>query len=110
MEETGAIDQFPIIAKEGNLEPPPAKDSAVDNDVPDLLHPDDDSSVSDSEYDEAEDELDNLDIPDDLDLRDTMTDDDVSPQPLSDPSSQPRRSTHVRKPESCYAYHTRQYD
>lgn len=61
IEETGAIDHFPIIAKEGYLEPPSTKESAVNDDeedVPDLLRPDEDSSMSDSEHDDVEDELD----------------------------------------------------
>jgi transposase InsO family protein len=114
IEETGAIDNFPIIAKEGNAAPPPAHatSNAIDDDddVSDLLHPDDDSSVSYSEQDEEEEDIDDLDLPDDLDFHNTPIEEDISPQPLLDPSSQPRRSTRVRKPSSRYAYHTRRYD
>lgn len=111
IEETGAIDNFPINAKEGNLKPSAEESASVNDgdgvDVPDLLHPDDDSSMSHSEHEDAEDDL---DFPDDLDLPNDKADEDISPQPLSDPSSQPWWSTHVQKSISRYAYHTRQYD
>ncbi len=114
IEETGAIDNFLIITEEGNVAPPPAPatGNAIDDDddVPDLLHPDNDSSMSDSERDDEEEGIDDLDLPDDLDFYNTPIEEDISPQPLSDPSSQPRRSTRVRKPNSRYAYHTRRYD
>jgi hypothetical protein len=91
IEENGAIDNFPIIAEEGNLKPFAEESASIndgdDVDVPDLLHPDDDSSMSHIEHEDTEDDLDFLD---DLDLPDDKADEDISPQPLSDPSSQPR--------------------
>jgi hypothetical protein len=119
LEHTGSLSNFPTIAKEGNieegnLEPTQVVENLVenlpqddvdDNSVPDLLHPDDDLSASNSEAeldDDLEDEMeDEMDIP-----HDTKVDDDISPQPLPEL----RRSTRTRKPNSRYAYHTQHYD
>ncbi len=68
LEHSGSIENFPIIAKEGNITSTggpsaPTFDTNDDNDgsVPDLLHPDDDSSVSTSGSD-IDNQLDDDDI------------------------------------------------
>lgn len=99
IEETDAINSFPIIAEEGKIKPSAEENDIDDYDtsVPDLLHPDDDSSTSSSEHEDDEN---------DFDIPDYDVEEDTSPQPLSDPSSQLRRSPCVQKPISHYAYHT----
>jgi hypothetical protein len=91
IEHTGSISNFPGIAEEGNIITTEATNADTnDNDsLPDLLHPDDDSSTSSSEADldqEFEDELD-----DEMETTNKFVDDDISPQPL--PTLQ--RSTRV---------------
>jgi hypothetical protein len=121
LEHTGAILDFPILTKEGNINmmptdtPPAPATTAANNDdddesFPDLLNPDDDSSVSTSGSDSDCDEK----IDDDEDILniesgavDITNADITSPQPLSAP---PRWSTRIKKPNSKYAFHTCHYN
>jgi hypothetical protein len=102
IEHTGSIENFPVIAEEGDTTNTNANDD--NDDVPDLLHPDDDSSVSTSgsDIDEIIDDEDILDI----EAGNNIIDDETSPQPIIEL----RRSTRTRKPNPKYAYYTRHYD
>ncbi len=110
IEQTGDINNFSTIAEQGNA----ATDNsnADDGDMLDLLHPDDDSSVSSSEY--SSDTEEDFDVDGDIldveagNVNNLSQDIDIiSPQPLT---SSLRRSTRIRKPNSRYAYHIRHYD
>jgi hypothetical protein len=89
IECTGSIAHFPTIAEEGRI----TEDDDVPDNVPELLHPGDDNSVSTSGYDD-DDELDEIEDDDDIlaiehgNSNDNA--DEVSPQPVSMPL---RRST-----------------
>jgi hypothetical protein len=107
IEHTGSIANFPVIAEEGDIINTTSKNVNDDNDnVPDLLHPDDDSSVSTSGSN-IDDEmiLDDEDILD-VEAGNNIIDDEPSPQPIIEL----RRSTRARKPNPKYAYYTRHYE
>jgi hypothetical protein len=90
LEHTGSIEDCPTITEEGNITTANITaahkaDDDDDGDLPDLLHPDDDSFVSTSEH-EPDEELDMDDDILDLATGNINPNDDtdiITPQPLS---------------------------
>lgn len=97
IEHTGSISDIPIITKEGNIETTTMLNTETDNKVdnlpqheadddslPDLLHPDDDSSASNSEA-ELDNELEDK-MEDEMDIahNNEFGDDNISLQLLSE--------------------------
>jgi hypothetical protein len=104
IEQTGSIENFPIITDEENIIPnttgPTAtNDDNKDDNVPDLLNTDDDSSVSSSGSGSGSDS-DEDKIDDDEDILDIEASNSNIENAEAETSVPPRSSTRVQKPKS----------